>query len=143
MFYSFLFSFQCPLTRLSRRVLIYTTIHFFFCKAFSLSFFIFFSLSIVFFPLYRPFFILSFFAFFLLLTPMLSFFSKTRSLKGLLSYKVSLLFWTLSLLFRVISLFLSTCIFFYLFSKKRLYVKKQLLKQATGILNYLVLRGSL
>ena len=50
-FYSFLFSFQCPLTRLSRRVLIYTTIYFSFCKAFSLSFFIFSSLPLLF-PLY-------------------------------------------------------------------------------------------
>ena len=33
-FYSFSFSFQCPLTRLSRRVPIYITIPFYFCKAF-------------------------------------------------------------------------------------------------------------
>ena len=66
MFYSFLFSFQCPLTRLSRRVLIYTTIHFYFCKAFSLSFFIFFPVPFlfplcidVFYPsLFLPFFLL-------------------------------------------------------------------------------------
>ena len=51
MFYSFLFSFQCPLTRLSRRVPIYTTIHFYFCKAFFLSFFIFFPVCFLF-PLY-------------------------------------------------------------------------------------------
>ena len=65
-FYSFLFSFQCPLTRLSRRVLIYTTIHFSFCKAFSLSFFIFFPVYFlfplcidVFYPsLFLPFFLL-------------------------------------------------------------------------------------
>jgi len=43
-FHSFSFSFQCPLTRLSRRVPIYITISSFFCKAFSLSFFPFFSL---------------------------------------------------------------------------------------------------
>ena len=40
-FYSFLFSFQCPLTWLSRRVPIYITIPSPFCKAFFLSFFIF------------------------------------------------------------------------------------------------------
>ena len=40
-FYSFLFSFQCPLTWLSRRVPIYITILSPFCKAFSCSFFIF------------------------------------------------------------------------------------------------------
>ena len=44
-FHSFSFSFQCPLTRLSRRVPIYITISSFFCKAFSLSFFPFFSVS--------------------------------------------------------------------------------------------------
>ena len=48
MFYSFLFSFQCPLTRLSRRVPIYITILSPFCKAFSCPFFIFFSLSLFF-----------------------------------------------------------------------------------------------
>ena len=47
-FYSFLFSFQCPLTWLSRRVPIYITILSPFCKAFSLSFFIFFSFSLFF-----------------------------------------------------------------------------------------------
>ena len=47
-FYSFLFSFQCPLTWLSRRVPFYITIPSPFCKAFSLSFFIFFSLSLFF-----------------------------------------------------------------------------------------------
>ncbi len=47
-FYSFLFSFQCPLTRLSRRVPIYITILSPFCKAFSCPFFIFFSLSLFF-----------------------------------------------------------------------------------------------
>ena len=41
-FYSFLFSFQCPLTWLSRRVPIYITIPSPFCKAFFLYFFIFF-----------------------------------------------------------------------------------------------------
>ena len=40
-FHSFSFSFQCPLTRLSRRVPIYITILSSFCKAFSCSFFIF------------------------------------------------------------------------------------------------------
>ena len=40
-FYSFLFSFQCPLTWLSRRVPIYITIPSPFCKAFFLYFFIF------------------------------------------------------------------------------------------------------
>ena len=47
-FYSFLFSFQCPLTWLSRRVPIYITIPSPFCKAFSLSFFIFFSIPLFF-----------------------------------------------------------------------------------------------
>ena len=47
-FYSFLFSFQCPLTRLSRRVPIYITILSPFCKAFSCPFFIFFSISLFF-----------------------------------------------------------------------------------------------
>ena len=47
-FYSFLFSFQCPLTRLSRRVPIYITILSPFCKAFSCPFFIFFSFSLFF-----------------------------------------------------------------------------------------------
>ena len=47
-FYSFLFSFQCPLTWLSRRVPIYITIPSPFCKAFFLSFFIFFYLFLSF-----------------------------------------------------------------------------------------------
>ena len=47
-FYSFLFSFQCPLTWLSRRVPLYITIPSPFCKAFFLSFFIFFSISLFF-----------------------------------------------------------------------------------------------
>ena len=47
-FYSFLFSFQCPLTWLSRRVPIYITIPSPFCKAFFLSFFVFFSISFLF-----------------------------------------------------------------------------------------------
>ena len=47
-FYSFLFSFQCPLTWLSRRVPIYITIPSPFCKAFFLSFFIFFSIPLFF-----------------------------------------------------------------------------------------------
>ena len=59
-FYSFLFSFQCPLTWLSRRVPIYITIPSPFCKAFFLSFFIFFSLSL-FFCLYINVFYLCFF----------------------------------------------------------------------------------
>ena len=47
-FYSFLFSFQCPLTWLSRRVPIYITIPSPFCKAFFLSFFVFFSIPLFF-----------------------------------------------------------------------------------------------
>ena len=47
-FYSFLFSFQCPLTWLSRRVPIYITIPSPFCKAFFLSFFVFFSIFFLF-----------------------------------------------------------------------------------------------
>ena len=47
-FYSFLFSFQCPLTWLSRRVPIYITILSPFCKAFSCPFFIFFSIPLFF-----------------------------------------------------------------------------------------------
>ena len=60
-FHSFSFSFQCPLTRLSRRVPIYITISSFFCKAFSLSFFIF-SLFTPFSPFISMFFYLYFFA---------------------------------------------------------------------------------
>ena len=59
-FYSFLFSFQCPLTWLSRRVPIYITIPSPFCKAFFLSFFIFFSIPL-FFCLYINVFYLCFF----------------------------------------------------------------------------------
>ena len=56
-FYSFLFSFQCPLTWLSRRVPIYITIPSPFCKAFFLSFFVFFLYFPLFLPLYQRFFI--------------------------------------------------------------------------------------
>ena len=59
-FYSFLFSFQCPLTWLSRRVPIYITIPSPFCKAFFLYFFIFFLYSPLFLPLYQRFFYWSF-----------------------------------------------------------------------------------
>jgi len=63
-FYSFLFSFQCPLTWLSRRVPIYITIPFPFCKAFFLSFFVFFLYFPLFLPLYQRFFHWSFLALF-------------------------------------------------------------------------------
>ena len=59
-FYSFLFSFQCPLTRFSRRVPIYITILSPFCKAFSCPFFIF-SLFSSFFAFISLFFYLYFF----------------------------------------------------------------------------------
>ena len=64
-FYSFLFSFQCPLTWLSRRVPIYITIPSPFCKAFFLSFFIFFSLSLFFCLYINVFFIDLFWCFFM------------------------------------------------------------------------------
>ena len=73
-FYSFLFSFQCPLTWLSRRVPIYITISSFFCKAFSLSFFIFFPVCFLF-PLcidvFYPSLFLPFFLFWLIYTVLL------------------------------------------------------------------------
>ena len=56
-FYSFLFSFQCPLTWLSRRVPIYITIPSPFCKAFFSVFFYLFLYSPLFLPLYQRFFI--------------------------------------------------------------------------------------
>ena len=62
-FYSFLFSFQCPLTWLSRRVPIYITIPSPFCKAFFLYFFLF-LYSPLFLPLYQRFFHWSFLMFF-------------------------------------------------------------------------------
>ena len=84
-FYSFLFSFQCPLTWLSRRVPIYITIPSPFCKAFFLSFFIFFYLFLSFslFPSFyafiSTFFPLIFFDyFFLFLVYILHFISKKR-----------------------------------------------------------------
>ena len=65
-FYSFLFSFQCPLTWLSRRVPIYITIPSPFCKAFFLSFFIFFSISLFFCLYINVFFIDLFWCFFMI-----------------------------------------------------------------------------
>ena len=65
-FYSFLFSFQCPLTWLSRRVPIYITILSPFCKAFSCPFFIFFSLSLFFCLYINVFFIGLFYCFFMI-----------------------------------------------------------------------------
>ena len=65
-FYSFLFSFQCPLTWLSRRVPIYITIPSPFCKAFFLYFFIFFSLSLFFCLYINVFFIDLFWCFFMI-----------------------------------------------------------------------------
>ena len=59
-FYSFLFSFQCPLTWLSRRVPIYITIPSPFCKAFFSVFFYLFLYSPLFLPLYQRFFHWSF-----------------------------------------------------------------------------------
>ena len=65
-FYSFLFSFQCPLTWLSRRVPIYITIPSPFCKAFFLSFFIFFSIPLFFCLYINVFFIDLFWCFFMI-----------------------------------------------------------------------------
>jgi len=65
-FYSFLFSFQCPLTWLSRRVPIYITIPSPFCKAFFLYFFIFFYLSLFFCLYINVFFIDLFWCFFMI-----------------------------------------------------------------------------
>ena len=77
-FYSFLFSFQCPLTWLSRRVPIYITIPSPFCKAFSCSFFIF-SLFPSFSAFISTFFLLIIFDyFFLFLVYILHFISKKR-----------------------------------------------------------------
>ena len=77
-FYSFLFSFQCPLTWLSRRVPIYITILSPFCKAFSCSFFIFFSISLFFCLYINVFLSHSFFTFFSSLSNILCFYSKRR-----------------------------------------------------------------
>ena len=126
MFYSFLFSFQCPLTRLSRRVLIYTTIHFSFCKAFSLSFFIFFPVYFLF-PLCIDVFYPSLFLPFFLLCLIYCAFTTKEGLFSVLLIKIIyhlflfVFFW---LLFRSISLFFSTRIYFTFFHEKRLYAKK-------------------
>ena len=77
-FYSFLFSFQCPLTWLSRRVPIYITIPSPFCKAF-FYLFLFFSLFPSFSAFISTFFLLIFFDyFFLFLVYILHFISKKR-----------------------------------------------------------------
>ena len=65
-FYSFLFSFQCPLTWLSRQVPIYITIPSPFCKAFFLYFVIFFSFSLLLCLYINVFFIDLFWCFFMI-----------------------------------------------------------------------------